>query len=147
MATESREAGKRRSRIPKLGEQSLTTAERDRQALELRKAGAQFSVIAARLGYANESGAYKAVQRGLKATLQEPADELRTLETQRLDRMLMAVWQDAISGDVKAVDRVLRIIEQRARLLGLNAAPNNDLGLPAVDQWLRTLMGGAGGDQ
>ena len=136
MAKETHSAGKRRG--------TASNAElvlKERQALELRTAGVTYTVIAERLGYSNESGAYKAVQRALTSTLQEPADELRTLETQRLDRMLAAVWEDATEGDVRAVDRVLRIIDQRAKLLGLNTTPNSDLGLPAVDEWIRGLMG------
>ena len=57
----------------------------------------------------------------LKATLQEPADELRTLELERLDRLLLGVWGQAAKGNQGAVDRALKIMERRARLLGLDA--------------------------
>lgn len=57
----------------------------------------------------------------LRATLQEPADELRSLELERLDRLLLGVWSQAAKGNQGAVDRALKIMERRARLLGLDA--------------------------
>lgn len=103
---------------------AVPTAEamqRERDALELRRAGATYDAIADRLGYTNRGAAYKAVQRGLRRTIQEPADELRQLEVERLDRLLTAVWRSAMGGNLGAVDRVLRVAERRARLLGLDA--------------------------
>ena len=94
--------------------------ERHLQALELRKAGVTYEVIAGQLGYATASGARKAVVSALKATLREPAAELRELELARLDAMLLPLWRPVQAGDEKAVDRALRIMERRARLLGLD---------------------------
>jgi hypothetical protein len=94
--------------------------ERHLQALELRKAGVTYEVIAGQLGYANASGARKAVVSALKATLREPAAELRELELARLDAMLLPLWRRVQAGDEKAIDRALRIMERRARLLGLD---------------------------
>ncbi len=82
--------------------------------------------IARRVGYRSASGVHRAIVSGLKKTLQEPADELRTMEAERLDRMLEGLWQKAISGDTWSVDRVLNIMERRARLLGLDRPPEKD---------------------
>jgi hypothetical protein len=101
--------------------------ERHLRALELRKAGVTYETIAGQLGYANASGARKAVASALKATLREPAEELRTLELARLDAMALALWCRVQDGDEKAIDRVLRIMERRARLLGLDAAAKTEL--------------------
>jgi hypothetical protein len=95
--------------------------ERQRQALELYKAGIGYQGIADRLGYAGPSGAYKAVEAALYKTLQQPADELRGLELERLDALHAAVWPAAIRGNLRAVDRVLKIMKRRAALLGLDA--------------------------
>ena len=95
--------------------------DRQRRALELRRQGASYSTIASRLGYANKGGAHKLVRRALRATLQEPADELRRLETERLDALLRALWHKAIAGHGAAIDRVLKVMERRANLLGLDA--------------------------
>jgi hypothetical protein len=99
----------------------IETAERERKALELRKAGASFDEIAKALDYADKSGAFYAIKRALSDIVPPAVDEMRTLEGERLDALLAAVWKQAMDGDLKAVDRVLRIIDQRARLLGLNA--------------------------
>ncbi len=94
---------------------------RERRALELRRAGVELDLIARELGYTNASGPYKAIQRALRRTLQEPADELRAMEGARLDSLLSAVWPKAMRGDLAAVDRAMRLSESRRRLLGLDS--------------------------
>lgn len=94
-------------------------ATQERQALELRKAGVTFQQIAAQLGYRDAAGAHKAVTRALDRVPAMGVEELREVDSERLERLLLAVWQQAISGDLKAIDRALRILDQRARLLGL----------------------------
>lgn len=101
--------------------------ERQRQALELRKAGVGFQSIADQLGYKDHSGAYRAVRAALKKTLQEPADELRAIEVERMDQMLAGLWPKATTGDTWAVDRVLKIMERRANLLGLDAPVKREI--------------------
>jgi hypothetical protein len=54
--------------------------------------------------------------------LDEPADEVRKQELDRIDRLQVAVWNRALKGDDKAINTVLRLMERRARLLGLDAA-------------------------
>lgn len=102
-------------------------ADKERQALDLRLAGARFADIADKLGYANESGAYKAVQRALTSTLQPAADELREVESARLERLLLAVWPAALDGDAKAIAQARGLIDQRCKLLGLNAPARVDV--------------------
>lgn len=100
---------------------------KERQALDLRLAGATFDAIAERLGYADASGAMRAVKRAMTSTLQEPADELRQLEAGRLDRLLLAVWPAALEGDAKSVAQARGLIDQRCKLLGLNAPQRVDV--------------------
>jgi hypothetical protein len=99
----------------------LDAVERQRQALELRKSGKTYEFIAGSLGYASPNGAYKAIHTALRAVLREPAEELRTLEVERLDALLDGLWKKAASGDTWSVDRALKIMERRANLLGLDA--------------------------
>jgi hypothetical protein len=106
---------------PKASKQRLDALDREVAALELRRAGLTYDAIARRLDYRNRSGAWHAVRAGLTATLQAPADELRTLELSQLDRMQVAIWDKAIAGNLRAVDRVLKIMRRRAQLLGLDA--------------------------
>lgn len=111
----------------------LASHDRKLQALELRKAGVSFQAIADALGYRSASGAFAAVKAALNATLREPASELRELELARLDALLLPFWRRAQGGDDKAVDRCLRIMERRARLLGLDAPTNTKVELSLED--------------
>lgn len=104
----------------KASENRITAAERQRQALELRKAGVDYRAIGERLGYST-AGAHKAVMTALKAITKEPAEEVLDLELRRLDAMLVGLWPKAVKGDTWAVDRVLAIMDRRARYLGLDA--------------------------
>ena len=103
---------------------SVAVREKGRQAISLRMAGATMSEIASQLGYANESGAYKAVMRELEQTTQdmgESTEAVRQIELKRLDQMLSPIWNAVTTGDQTAINTALRIQERRAALLGLDA--------------------------
>lgn len=104
-----------------MAEKSLPSAqqlERERQCLELRRAGLTFDVIAERIGYVDRSGAYYAYKRALERTMPLSPPEARDLELDRLERLHAAVWPKALRGDLDAVDRVLRITAARMALTG-----------------------------
>ncbi|TYQ11601.1 UNVERIFIED_ORG: hypothetical protein L601_001500000150 [Gordonia westfalica J30] len=100
-----------------------TTDERTRAAaaLELRRTGLPYHAIADRLGYADESGARKAVTRLLDRREAEGVAELRAVEGDRLDALQAAAWDAAVAGDLDAIKTVLSVIDRRCRLFGLNA--------------------------
>ena len=98
---------------------SAAVIERRSRAVELARSGMSYDDIAARLGYANRSGAWKAVQAALKEHQAEAVDEYRLRQVMALDRLQMSVWGEALAGDTKAVGVVVRVIGQRCRLLGL----------------------------
>ena len=110
--------------MPKTNARKIATAERIAKAVEMRKAGATYTLIATQLGYADESGAFRAVNRALQALndkLEEDLTEMKRLELERLDRLMMTIWTKATQGHLASIDRVLRIMERRAKLLGLDA--------------------------
>jgi hypothetical protein len=94
--------------------------DREIKVLEARRAGLTWDQIAQRVGYADASGAYLAYKRAIKRTMQQPADELRTAELDRIDRLQLAVWSNAMKGDTKSVLTIIRLMERRAKLLGLD---------------------------
>ena len=100
---------------------SIAIVQKHGEALQLRIAGASFQTIADRLGYSGPQGAYEAVKSALDATIREPADELRKVDLERLERMLLGIWQQAIQGHHGAIDKALKLLERRAKLLGLDA--------------------------
>lgn len=119
------------------------TAARDGEACRLRTTGMTYAQVAEQLGYHDASHARQGVERAMTATLSEPAEALRRLELAKLDTMAVAAWEvlDAEHPVVSAgrimvhdgeplrdpmpvlhaIDRLLRIAERRARLLGLDS--------------------------
>ena len=45
--------------------------------------------------------------------------ELLSMELSRLDALQQSLWQAALAGDTRSVDTVLKIIDKRTKLLGL----------------------------
>ncbi len=104
----------------------MDTAPDGRQAAELRLAGVGYAVIATQLGYDSAADAASAVQAILDLGVEESTETVRRLELERLDSMLTGLWPKARRGDAAVVNRVLRIMEHRAQILGLGevgAAP------------------------
>lgn len=117
-------------------------AERKKNAVELRLAGASYRDIGNALGCSTVT-AMNDCKEALAEIPMQQADEMRTVELSRLDRLQRAVWGKAIKGDLQAVDRAIKIIDRRAKLLGLDAPQQvqitaNDVDLDAtVDKMLR----------
>jgi len=57
----------------------------------------------------------------------ESAERLRELNTRRLNRLLRAHYPAAIKGHLGATDRVLRVLDQLARLHGLYAPTKHEV--------------------
>jgi hypothetical protein len=131
----------------------ISADERRRKALQMRLAGATYEQIArAPIGpndpspmYSSRKRAHEAVSTALKEIQDENkgnAEELRTLELARLEAMTMSLWPSTrptkqvacdACGNVmwreptlEAIDRVIKIMERRARYLGLDAGGKAD---------------------
>jgi transcriptional regulator len=105
-------------------DRELSAIEKQLEALEMRKAGLPYQKIANALGYSNHSGARKAVIAAMKKTLREPAEEVRELEIARLDDLINAIWH--FRAKPEYLDRILKIMERRSKLLGLDAPTKLD---------------------
>ena len=100
---------------------------RARDALALRLRGHTYADIGDQLGVTLE-GARQAVQRGMaeiRTQTAETAVEVREQEAARLDRMLVRLERMADQADdattaLAIQDRLLKIQDRRARLLGLD---------------------------
>jgi hypothetical protein len=75
--------------------------------------------------------ACKDVREALKerrSELDDKADDLREIENARLDRLFFVAYRQAVKeGNLAAIDRALRIMERRARLLGLDRPQKTEL--------------------
>lgn len=117
--------------------QKVNIKDRKIMAMDLRKKGYSYRRIAEEirrlaiedpeLGLSpkyNEAAAYFDVMSELKklnAKVAEAADETRRLELERLDAMWTAHYEAAVNGDVSHLHAAIKIMAQRAALLGLNA--------------------------
>ena len=99
----------------------LKASERQHQALELRMAGVTFAVIASRLGWKTAYGAQCAVEAALKKGFKDAVQNERILDLERLDRLMLVVWPGAQQKDLDHWDRAMRVLERRAKMLGLDA--------------------------
>jgi hypothetical protein len=104
----------------------IAEIERRTQALRYRKAGLSYEQIGAQMSITRQA-AYQLVRKSLDSMQAENVESLRTLENERLDDMLRAIYATATKGDTGAIDRILRIMERRAKLWGLDAPVKQDV--------------------
>jgi len=116
-------------------------------ATRLRAEGLPYREIADRLGYPSENAANKAVLGLLRRTEADAVADLRALESERLDH-LTRVTLEGIAASVQSpqglsaplVSAAVRISERRARLLGLDAPQQVQIGSPVdIDEVAREL--------
>ena len=119
---------------------------RRREALEMRKRGANYREIAAALGVGLTT-AHRYVTAELdelRAETRASAEQLRDLELERLDQYLARLQPKIEDGDEKAIATALRVQERRAKLTGLDAPQRTEVtigGESAIDR-LREVVGG-----
>ncbi|MFB7592365.1 hypothetical protein [Streptomyces sp. NPDC056169] len=125
------------------------TAARRANLIRLRRRGIPFDdARILDLGYSSPGAARKDLVRALETNRDDEAAEVsvyRQQESERLDALLEAVWPQATEKrpvfdkegqwvgegvDVRAVDTVLRLIDRRAKLLGLDAPAAVELSGP-----------------
>lgn len=97
---------------------------REREVLRLRASGTTFDQIAEQLGYADESGAWRAYRRALNRTGRDSLSraDRRDLQLHRIDLAINAIWGLVEKGDLAAIDRLERLEKLRARLEGTMTA-------------------------
>lgn len=115
----------------KTGSGRAAATEKKVAALKLRAKGNSRDEIAAELDV-HPVTAWRYIRDAIAELPREPAEEVKALELERLDAMQAALWPKALRGNVTAIDRVLKIMERRAKYLGLDeqtsAAPPDESG-------------------
>jgi len=99
------------------------------KAVEMKLAGRPYSEIGPALGLSSVR-AFQLVREAMQEAVTVPASELLQVELERLDRLTSAVWAKAIAGDHGEIDMVLKLMDRRARLLGLY--PQQEPATPGV---------------
>ncbi len=142
---------------------TLESAERDREACRLRARGVTYQQISDELGYGGDANARRAVKECIDAVRAEGGRELRAIQRDQLDyltRQVLAVLErqhltitptgKIVTVDgvpvlddapvLTATDRLLRIMERRAKLEGLDAPERREvLTLDAIDAEIAAL--------
>lgn len=152
----TRNEGTKRARRPS-GRAAIERMDKAAKALELRKRGFSYREIAASMGVSTNT-AYNLVVSALReaaSSLKEEASEALQVELERLDALLATLWErlEFISGappeevnDARLaaiVDRIIRVHEARARLLGLGSLTQaQQQNLVISLRWPETIDGG-----
>lgn len=112
----------------------LTAAEKRTYATELRSHGASYREIARLVGFAGPAPAYRAVMKALEQLPREPAEAVRAMAVERLEGILSGgLYRKAKQGDLKAIDRVVRVMREQRRYI------------PGVEVPVAAELTGAGG--
>lgn len=117
-----------------LAPHKIKAKEIDVQAMRLRITGASFRAIGKQLGVSHEN-ARKRCERAVAELAQQrtdTAEAMRLMESNRLDSMQLAIWKQAMDGDVKAIRELNAIIKSRRELWGLDAPATIDVGVQAT---------------
>jgi len=122
---------------PPTSPERVHAAENRKKAVELRVQGASFAAIGRALGVSTVM-AHNYIKKELAelaAATRESTDSLRQMELLRLDRMELSLWDQAINDkEFGAVDRVLKIMERRAKLMGLDAPATINKNITITEQ-------------
>ena len=121
--------------------------ERQIQALDLRKTGKSYRAIGDALGI-SYTQAHRDVMTELKRLARlrrDKAEELRQLELERLDAYEEALHTGAAAGDPKAILAVVKLMERRAKLTGLDAPEQFEDVTKMTDEELERIVKNKGG--
>jgi len=129
----------------------IDLVERRRKAVSLRKTGASYRAIAAKLAAEygekyTEQVVFKDVDHVLREALEystHDANELRTLELERYDQWLLSLAEKIRIGDTKAISTAIQISDRRCKLLGLDAPIQVKIE-EGVESELRSFLEGLG---
>lgn len=132
---------RRRSKSAKVTRQQVITATKRAEALEYRLKGAGYAQIGQ---WMKCSTAYAArlVEAAITEIPKEPAEKVIAMELNRLDVMLFALDAAVSNGEQTAIQTALRIMDRRARYLGLDAPAKTEVSGNVTishEEWLTIL--------
>lgn len=120
----------------------LESQEKARKAVQLRALRYSYDQIAREVGYKSKGAAHTAVKNALNQIPREAAIELRDLELQSLDTAQRGLSRLISTGHLGAIDRMIKLMDHRAKLLGLYE-PTQDTGVAEIravlGAWLGTI--------
>ena len=125
-----------------------TKEERAYRAYQKRLAGEDWRDIAKTLEYPSPKTAEREVQllieKASKVATEDRKREVVELELDRLNALQNAVWGMALSGELKAIETTLKIMQHRARLLQLGEESKDSSTTTVIvagEDYVETLRG------
>lgn len=116
------------ARSTKVTPKRIAVQRRRAEALILRGQGLTYARIANALGYSSAGEARKQVLIAFDGIVDEPAQELRTLQLERLNSLLTVAWKVTTeptaspAAQLRAINSAMGIIDQISNLTGLVSA-------------------------
>lgn len=119
---------------------------RAEQALELRKAGVTYAKIAEMIGFSSAGAAKNSIDKYLRDAQFEAAKDVVLIDLQRLDEYQMRCTERLRNtGDLGQIDRLMRIMQMRYNILGVNEETTAELqqhfGLNVVNKGVMVVQG------
>jgi transposase-like protein len=110
----------------KFSPRRIASREKMVEMLRLKKAGASYADIATKFGCA-KSLVFRLISRAMSELPREDAEQLRTMELERLDSALLVATRIMSTSNrdemkLRAIDRIVRISERRSILMGLDVS-------------------------
>ncbi|MEK6443624.1 hypothetical protein [Pseudonocardia sp. T1-2H] len=123
--------------------QRAKTAERRTRAITLKIAGMDWQAIADQLGYASRGAACTDVTRAMEKNIAAEGaavEVFRSIQLARLERVIAAMWPQAIRGDTTSAEVVRKTVVDICKIMGLSAPQRHELlTLDALDAQIRQL--------
>jgi hypothetical protein len=91
------------------------------QVMDLRQAGHTWDQISKALGYKDPMASRRIFQGAFAKAVIPKIEEVRSIESNRLDKITLILWPLVEQGDIKAIETVIKLMERRAKMLGLDA--------------------------
>lgn len=111
---------------------SAELADRRERVYAMRLTGKSLSYIAQAEGV-SKTTVFNDIEAVIKAKTEVPAQQVREMELDRLDLLLDKLMPRVEQGDVQAIQTALKVMDRRAKFLGLDAPTKQDLTVHQVD--------------
>ena len=113
----------------------VVRADNAQKALNYRRLGLSYTEIGRKMGF-TEQRAHQLVTEELQRINKErseTAEEVCSLEDERLDGLINSFYPRALKGDLAACDRVLAIMARRAKMRGIDKEKAGFVGITNIN--------------
>lgn len=111
---------------------SAELADRRERVYAMRLTGKSLGFIAQAEGV-SKTTVFNDIEAVIKAKTEVPAQQVREMELDRLDLLLDKLMPRVEQGDVQAIQTALKVMDRRAKFLGLDAPTKQDVTVHQAD--------------